>query len=401
MPQMSVDPAARKGALEGVRVLDFSSYVAGPYATRLMADLGAEIIKLEPPGGDYMRRGVPRRGGKGVYFAQVNAGKKSISLDLAKPEAIDLVFRLLDKCDVVLENNRPGVMKKYGLDYEAMRARKPGIIYCSVSGFGQDGPAAGLSAYAPILHAASGWELTKVALEPALQKPQRGNDATADYMSATHAMAAVSAALFRRERTGEGERIDISMLDVMHNVLAFEYQEAQFPLKHGGPVMIPLRAREGFFLVLPLTDKNYADLLRALKKPEWKEKYPLNTRAHFEAWDGLMAAIEDWAKDYTAEEVEKIISAEGCPVTRFLSVEESMNLPQVAARGSQVTVNDGVGDFKMPNTPLRTLHGDARVRPMIAGYGQHNREIFCGLLGMTEAELAEAAAANVVLGGQD
>ncbi len=390
--------AAMAGALDGVRVLDFSAYIAGPYATRLMADMGAEIIKLEAPGGDFTRISVPRRKGRSTNFAQVNAGKKSISLDLAKPEAIDLVFRLLEKCDVVLENNRPGVMKKYGLDYEAMQARKPSIIYCSVSGFGQSGPAAGLSAYAPIIHAASGWEMSKMSFEPALKKPQRGNDATADFMSATHAMAAVCAALFRRERTGQGERLDISMLDVMHNVLSYEYQEAQFPPQFGRPSMIPLKAKEGFFLVVPLTNKNYADLLASIGKPEWKEKYPLNTKGHFEAWEGLMNALEDWAKDYTAFEVEQIISAGGCPVTRFLTMEESMNLPQVAARGSMVMPDDGAGPFKMPNTPLRTVHSDSRVRPMIAEYGQHNQEIFGGLLGLSDDELARLRAAKVVMG---
>lgn len=392
------DTTIEKGALAGVRVLDFSAYIAGPYATRLMADLGAEIIKVEAPGGDYMRTGVPRRKGKSTNFAHVNAGKKSISLDLGKPESIDLVYRLLDKCDVVLENNRPGVMKKYGLDYDSMRARKPGIIYCSVSGFGQSGPAAELSAYAPIIHAAAGWELSKMSFEPMLKKPQRGNDATADFMSATHAMAAITAALFRRERTGEGERIDISMLDVMHNVLSFEYHEAQFPSKYGRPVIIPLKAKEGFFIVMPMTNKNYADLLTALGKPEWKEKYPLNTKEHFTAWEGLMTAIEEWAQDYTAAEVEAIISAGGCPVTRFLTMEESMNLPQVAARGSQVTPDDGAGVFKMPNTPLRTHYGDSRARPLISEYGQHNQEIFGGLLGLSEAEIQRLRTTRVIQG---
>ncbi len=391
-------PSAKDGALAGVRVLDFTSYIAGPYATRLMADLGAEIIKLEPPGGDLVRTTVPRRKGKGAAYAQLNAGKKSISLDMTKPEGVDLVFRLLDKCDVVFENNRPGVMKKYGLDYDAMKARKPDIIYASVCGFGQEGPAAELSAYAPIIHAASGWELAKMAIEPALKKPLRANDATADYMSATHAMAAMTAALFRRERTGEGERIDISMLDVMHSVLAFEYQEAQFPMRSGTPVNIPIKAKEGFFMIAPVTAKNYTDLLNAIGKPEWKERFPLNTKTHFEAWEGLMAAIEDWAKDYTAEEAEKIISAGGSPITRFLTMEESMNLPQVAVRGSQVIANDGRGDIKMPNTPLRSKYADNRLRPLISEYGQHNQEIFGGLLGLSEAELTALRAANVVLG---
>ncbi|HBF97627.1 MAG TPA: carnitine dehydratase [Alphaproteobacteria bacterium] len=388
--------AVSPGALDGVRVLDLTAYVAGPYATRLMADMGAEIIKVEPPSGDYMRSGVPRRGGKGTYFAQVNAGKKSVAIDLTKPEGIDLFFRLLDISDVVIENYRPGVMQRYGLDYATLRNRKPDIIYCSVSGYGQEGPASGLSAYAPIIHAASGWELSKKSYEPALEKPMRNNDATADFMGATHAMGAICAALFRRERTGEGERLDIAMMDVMHSVLAFEYQEAQFPPKRGRPSFIPVATKDGFILVVPLSLKNYDDLLAAIGHPEWKEKYPLNTQGHFKAWEELMAGLEEWAADYTAIEAEAIISAGGCPVTRFLTMEESMNQPQVAYRGAQVEMRDDVGPFKVPNTPMRTTNSESRLRPEIAEIGQHNEEILRDMLKLADTEIDALYAQKVL-----
>lgn len=151
-------------------------------------------------------------------------------------------------------------------------------------------------------------------------------------------------------------------------------------------------------MIAPITPKNLTDLLAAIGKPEWVDRFPLNTTKHFEAWEDLMAAVEDWAKDYTAEEAEKIISDGGSPVTRYLTMEESMNLPQVAARGSQVIANDGRGDIKMPNTPLRTLHADSRLRPLISEYGQHNDEILGGLIGLTPDELARLRAAKVVQG---
>ncbi len=393
---MNNQTATSPGALEGVRVLDLTAYVAGPYATRLMADMGAEIIKVEPPGGDYMRSGVPRRGGKGTYFAQVNAGKKSVSIDLTTPEGIDLFFRLLDISDVVIENYRPGVMQRHGLDYATLRDRKPDIIYCSVSGYGQEGPASGLSAYAPIIHAASGWELSRKSYEPALEKPMRNNDATADFMGATHAMGAICAALFRRERTGQGERLDIAMMDVMHSVLAFEYQEAQFPPKRGRPSFIPIATSDGFILVVPLSLKNYDDLLAAIGHPEWKEKYPLNTQGHFKAWEELMAGLEEWAADYTAIEAEAIISAGGCPVTRFLTMEESMNQPQVAFRGAQVEMHDDVGTFKVPNTPMRTTNSESRLRPEIAEVGEHNEAILGDILKLTAAELDALYAQKII-----
>ena len=143
--------ATKTDALAGLRVLDFTSMIAGPYAARLLADVGAEVIKIESPEGDDMRQRAPLRNGHGTYFGQLNAGKKSLTLDLKNPEALVLVKRMVEKADVVLENFRPGVMQRLGLDYATLAAINPRLVYCSISGYGQSGPDAGKPAYAPVV----------------------------------------------------------------------------------------------------------------------------------------------------------------------------------------------------------------------------------------------------------
>ena len=144
--------------LEGVRVLDFSIMLAGPYCARLLADVGAEVIKIEPPEGDEMRLRAPVRDGHSAYFGQLNAGKRSLALDLKSPEAIKLVHRMVENTDILVENFRPGVMDRLGLGYEALRKINPRLIYCSISGYGQTGPQAERAAYAMIVHAESGFD---------------------------------------------------------------------------------------------------------------------------------------------------------------------------------------------------------------------------------------------------
>ena len=150
-------------ALDRVRVLDFTTTIAGPHCTRLMADLGAEVIKIEAPEGDMMRSRLPIRNGASTSFGQLNAGKKSLVLDLKRPEAVAVVHRLVKSADVVVENFRPGVMARFGLDYPKLQPLNPALIYCAISGYGQTGPSADRPAYAPVIHASSGFDLAQIA----------------------------------------------------------------------------------------------------------------------------------------------------------------------------------------------------------------------------------------------
>ncbi len=236
-------------ALDGVRVLDFTTTIAGPHCTRLMADIGAEVIKIEAPEGDMMRSRLPLRNGASTSFGQLNTGKKSLVLDLKRSEAVDVVKRLVKTADIVVENFRPGVMARFGLDYPVLRAVNPAIVYCAISGYGQTGPSAGRPAYAPVIHASSGYDLAQIAHQIEPRRPDYCGIFIADVLSGTYAFGAAMAALHQRHATGEGQMIDISMLESMLSLTLGELQNSQFdvplpPRPIFGPVADQGRLRQ-------------------------------------------------------------------------------------------------------------------------------------------------------------
>ncbi|HAK63050.1 MAG TPA: carnitine dehydratase [Alphaproteobacteria bacterium] len=384
------------GALDGVRVIDFTGVIAGPYCTRLMADLGAEVIKVEPPIGDLLRMTFPRRKGRSTYFGQLNAGKKSICLDLKDPRAVELVLKLAEKSDVAVQNFRPGVMRGFGLGYEHMKARNPKIIYCNMSGFGQEGPSKDWAAFAPIIHAAAGLDMAMMSWQQDNTKPLNGSVPFADYMTGVHGNAAIVAALFRRERTGKGEEIDIAMTEVIYNALTNELQEAKMGAAGSRLLYRAIRAKDGLFVVNPLSPNNFADLCKSCGHPEWLEKYPLMTPERQQNWINLLNAVEEWAKDRTAAECEEIISAGGCPVGRLRRVEEALDEPQAQFRQSAVEIEDGAGSFTVANTPLRLCDSESRIREHVPFLGENNAEILCDVLGLKQGELTALIEEGVV-----
>lgn len=384
------------GALDGIRVLDFTGVVAGPFGTRLMADLGAEVVKVEPPSGDLLRGAPPRRDGKSPYFGQINCGKKSISVDLKDPRAVDLVLRLVGKTDVVIQNFRPGVMCNFGLGYDDLKQHKSDLIYCSISGYGQHGPASGRAAYAPIIHAASGYDLAVMSYQDHLDRPLNGANATADYLAASLAMGAISAALLKRERTGKGEEIDIAMTEVMQNILAYEIHELQFKAERQRPNYGPVRTKDGFIIVNPISPKNFSDLANAVGHPEWLEQFPLNTKDRLKNWSLLMAELEKWTSERSAEECEEIIREGGCPCSRYRDVWESMHDPQVDAREGVVEIDDGAGPYLIPTTPLRLMQSEARPKPFVPDLGGDNAEILKGWLGLNQSDIDQLTAEGVL-----
>ncbi|MDP4850603.1 MAG: CoA transferase, partial [Ilumatobacteraceae bacterium] len=199
--------------LEGVRVLDFTRVLSGPHATRMLCDLGADVIKVEQPTGDLTRFSSPRVNSNSTYFIQQNVGKRNISLDLTKPEAVDLIIRLVEKCDVLIENFRPGVLQRLGLGQETLRAKNSRLVYASITGYGNTGPWVDRRAFAPVINAEMG--MTK------RQGDARGGDyandpfSHADVYTAIECASAILAALFQRERTGEGQYIDLSMAQTL------------------------------------------------------------------------------------------------------------------------------------------------------------------------------------------
>jgi crotonobetainyl-CoA:carnitine CoA-transferase CaiB-like acyl-CoA transferase len=388
-------------ALDGLRVLDFSAMISGPYCTRLMADLGAEVIKVEPPEGDHMRSRQPLRegadGSHSAYYGNLNAGKQSLCLDLGGEAGGELARALAARCDVVVENFRPGVMQRLGLDYAALAKAAPRLVYCSISGFGQSGEDATRAAYAMIVHARSGYDLANLGYQEGLERPLRTGVFVADVLGGALAFGAINAALLRRERSGEGEYVDLAMMDTMLGMLPYETAAAQFADAKKRLVYRPTRARDGFVIICPVSAGNFADMARAAGRAEWLADPRFATRSARDVnWDALMDALDDWAADKSAAECEAAMTACGVPCSRYYSVGEAMALPYCAERGLFSTVTDGAGEFQSTNAPFRMARGGIRPPQRVAKLGEHNRRIARELLGRSDADIGRLYAESVL-----
>lgn len=364
------------GVYTGLRVLDFSMFLAGPYCTRLMADMGAEIWKVEPPNGDFLRATPPVRDGRSAYFGHLNCGKKSLCLDLKRPASVAVIKRLVSEVDIVLENFRPGVMARLGLDYETLSEIKPNLIYCSVTGYGQSGPRAHRPSFAPIIHAASGFEMLTPRYEDSLDRPIRNRNAMADYLAATHALAGIGAALFHRSNTGRGEHLDIALMDTMHHAMSCEYVGAQFPETAAPPTFRPLRTQDGFISIAPVSDGNFKGLVAAAGHPEWAEDprfaSHLERVAH---WTALYDVVEEWSETQTSLAAETALLAAGCPASVYRTIGEAQKDAQVAARQASAQITDGSGSYNVAGCPLRFAEAPSGPRPWVAELGQHTDEV--------------------------
>ena len=363
------------GAYTGVRVLDLSMYLAGPYCSRLMADMGADIIKVEPPSGDFLRAAPPMRDDASAYFGALNCGKRSVCVDLKQPEGIEIIKRLLEDADVLLENFRPGVMARFNLDYEAVKLIKPDIVYCSVSGYGQTGPSASLPAFAPIIHASSGFELQAIRYEADIERPVANRNCMADYLAATHALAGIGAALFRRATTGKGDYLDVALMDTVHNAMGYEYVDAQFP-GQTTPTFRPMRTLDGFISMAPVSEGNFKALIRAANSPEWLEDPQfVNRDQRIINWQAFLDVIESWTQTITSAQAESSLAREGCPASIYRSIAESQVDPQVQARGSAVNIEDASGTYQVANCPIQFNDATADARKSVPLLSEHAQDI--------------------------
>lgn len=396
-----MNDATKPRILDGVRVLDFSAMMSGPYATRLMADMGAEVIKVEPPEGDHIRTRPPSRDGRSTYFAQLNAGKRSLALDLKRPESIALIHELVPRCDVLVENFRPGVMNRLELDYETLSKLNPRLVYCSISGFGQRGSWAGRSAYAPVLHAASGYDLANLDYQEGdVERPLKNGIFVADVLGGSLAFGAIQAALYRVARTGEGEHIDLSLLDAMVSLLVYECQEAQFPAERRRPLYKPTKARDGFLLIAPISQRIFEALAHCTGHPEWltDERFvTIEGREHH--WSELMQLLDEWAGTRSATECEDTMNAAGVPCSRYFTVRETLRLPPLVERDTLATIDDGAGPFQVPNPAFRFAHTTAHVRGRVPSLGEDGPEVLATILGCDEKRIASLRSARALHGG--
>jgi len=362
--------------LAGIRVLDLTRIISGPYCTRLLADCGAEVLKIEPPGGEHMRIKEPLRAGHSTYFGHFNAGKKSIEIDFRSPGDLDVIRKLAATCDVVVENFRPGIVKDLGLDHGTLSKDRKDLIYCSISGFGQKGPRARNPAYAPILHALSGHDLAAMSYAEDVTKPFRTGIWYADLVGGLFAFSAIQTALIGQLRQGRGQYIDVALMDSMINLLVLEMQEAQTPSTFDRWLATPVKALDGHVIAIPITARIFERLADLTGHPEWKDDSRFNTQLERERnWPELMKLVGDWTAQRTAEECETSMMAAGIPCARYQTVAEAIADDQIESRGLMSTVGQGEAAFKVAGLPFHMSGAPLSVGAHVPETGEHTQSV--------------------------
>ncbi|MEM9355824.1 MAG: CoA transferase [Pseudomonadota bacterium] len=379
-------------AFSEYRVLDFSTTIAGPHCSRLLADLGANVIKVEAPGGEMMRMRPPMRNGASAMYGQLNAGKKSLVLDLKSAAGAAAIKKLVERTDIVVENFRPGVMKRFGLDYANLSEINPKLIYCSISGYGQDGPASDQPAYAPVVHATSGFDLTHTAYQPDRERPDYCGIFIADVLTGTYAFGAIATALEQRHKTGQGQHIDASMLESMLTLPLIEVQAAQFdmPPQPKRPIFGPIETSDGYLNLSVASERTFEGMAAAANRQDWLtdprfQEY-MKRRIN---WGELMDEFEAWSATVTSEECLRILAKNNVPAAAYRTVRDAMADPQLDHREAFGTVEDAGGTFKALNPPFRMTGTDARVGARVAALGEHSEEVLAAA-GLSEADIAAA-----------
>ncbi len=397
---MTQDTAER--ALTGIRVLDFSIMLAGPYCTRLMADLGADVIKIEPPEGDDMRLRQPLRADASgqrhsTYFGQLNAGKRSLALDLKRPEAIRTIKALVAQTDVLLENFRPGVMERLGLGAEALRTINPRLVYASISGYGQTGANALRPAYAMIVQAASGFERTLARYAGDRTRPAATATFVADLLGGVNAFAAIQTALVQRARTGLGQVVDVALMDTMLNLMVYELQEAQF----GGPVQRPtygpVAACDGDVLVAPVTARNFEALAEVTALPALRGDPRFATLpSRSKHWPAMMEIVEQWTRQRTVAECLQVLEAAGVPCAHYAEPADTLQDVALKERGVFAPLADAAGAFTGINPPWQMSGSGSSLGPWVPGVGEHTQQVLQELLGLDDPAIAALRACGAV-----
>lgn len=353
-----------QGPLAQLKILDFTTMMSGPMATRLLADLGADVVKVErPPTGDHNRGRTPVYGGASRYFAQLNAGKRSVALDLRDEADVEFARALAREADVVVENNRPGVMTRLGLDYDDVREGNPGVVYCSISGYGQRTSASGRAAYAPNIHAASGYDLANLRYQNGSDTPANTAIFLADVLAAVYAVTAIEAALLARQSTGRGQYIDLALFDVMLNLMVFEMQCAQVDDKPARSVYEPIPTTDGFVSVAPVSQIMFIALTKALGRPELADDKRFRGGPTRELhWNELMDIVRQWAVSRTTAQCVDTLSEAGVAVAPFRTPEQVMADPYLTERGIVHETTDAGGQYYVFNPPYTFADGTVHAR---------------------------------------
>ncbi len=385
--------------LDGYRVLDFTHFIAGPTATRLMAGMGAEVVKVErAPHGDPARAIEFIRDKRSAYFIQQNRGKQSLCLDLKKPAAIELLKRLIPQFDVLVENFAPGVIGQMGLDYQTVSSLNPRIIMCSISALGQTGPLAHDPGFDFIGQAYAG--ITSLIGEED-GPPYMPMVAIGDVSTGVHAMGAIACALLYREKTGEGQYIDVSLLDSYFHcqtvgVELYSASGGKFEVKRSGlhhPFFAPagtFRGRRWYIIILAWLDQHWRGVCEAMGKPELLSDprfADVNSRARHR--DEIIQLIEEWLASMPDDQRSiDALRARHVPVAPVLSVAEAMHHPHLVERGTVRTITDRLlGEFQIPGFPLRFSRFPEELELEAPLLGEHNEAVLARYLGYSREEV--------------
>ena len=405
------------GPLSHVRVIDLSRVLAGPWAAQNLADLGAEVIKIERPGaGDdtrgwgppWMKDGAGKDTAESAYFLSVNRNKKSVTLDISKPEGQQIARELAMKSQVLIENYKVGTLKRYGLDFDSLKKENPGLIYCSVTGFGQDGPYAPRPGYDFIFQGMGG--LMSITGERDGQPgagPQKVGIAITDVLTGMYASVAILAAITHLERTGKGQYIDAALLDTMvafnANQISSYFAAGKIPVRWGNahPQVVPYEVfptADGHIILAVGNDSQFASFCQAAGCPELAQEARFKTMSQRIIHRGeLIPLIAEVMRTRTKREWIEALEAANVPCGPINNMKEVFEDPQVRHRELRVDMPHPLGGTaSVVRSPLRLSETPVEYRLAPPMLGQHNDEVLRGLLGKSEGELTRLKAAGIL-----
>jgi crotonobetainyl-CoA:carnitine CoA-transferase CaiB-like acyl-CoA transferase len=395
-------------SLDGIRVLDFSHALAGPYATLLLADFGARVYKLENRAGGDMGRGwgPPFAGTQSSFFLGLNRGKYGISIDLKQPAGIDLCLRLIERMDVLIENFRPGTMDRLGLGYAAAAARNPRLVYCSISGYGQAGPSRDEAAMDLIVECSSGF-MSITGTEDGEQV--RSGYAVADINAGLYAVIGILMALRAREQTGRGQYIDVSMLDGMISAMSSNYMSflgsgnVPRPLGSGFPTVVPYRvfaAKDRSFSIAIGSEKLWSAFCRVIGRGDLEAHPDYATNAsrvrNRHPLEEILDAI--FRQRDMREWVERFHAA-GIPCSPVRTFAEVLAHPQTELREMFPVIDGPVGPHRVTGTPIKMSETPAHIGRRAPELGEHTSQALAELLDLDAGELDRLSQAGVIVPG--
>ncbi len=384
--------------LKGIKVAAFTQVIAGPACGMLLADMGADVLKIEPFAGDFWRRTV-----SGSAFMNFNRNKRSIAVNLKMPQGREVVMRILKQYDVLVENFTPGTMEKLNLDYETVSRENPRIIYCSISGFGQDGPYQDRPGYDPVAQAMSGIMLNTGMPEG---PPVRVLPTMVDYLSGNHMAYAIALALLDREKTGKGRRFDIALLDVavmqMGQFVALYSMTGELPQRMGSGYIAtaPYQAfetQDGYIYIAVTTDEMWKNLCRALKLDRLAQDPKYSTlEARRQNRTELAAEITQVTRQYKNKELEDLLVSFNVPCGRLMQIDEIVKDPHVLHRNIMADIEYPAGrKGKIIKTPIFTSGKAPEIRRFPPAIGEHTAEILTEI-GYRQGEIQELLKMGVV-----